>query len=143
MVAIIFRCPAWVLHLKSFFFASNCIWNLNHVLIINQFETRPMLFYIDIFNILRSFKYLSFFFIFIQTSYKILGNKRNIKSREKWKWKWDCVRIFSLSVNINHIISIYIYISKSWNIAFNIATLLLSHISTTSSTYFQYFLSPF
>ena len=28
-------------------------------------------------------------------------------------------------------------------VAFNVVVLLLSHISTTSSTYFQYFLSPF
>ena len=31
-------------------------------------------------------------------------------------------------------------IYKSWSVAFNVTALLLSHISFTSSTYFQYFL---
>ena len=36
-----------------------------------------------------------------------------------------------------------LYISKNWNVAFNVVALLLSHISVTLSTYFQHFLSPF
>ena len=34
-----------------------------------------------------------------------------------------------------------LYISKSWNVVFNVTALLLSHINITSLTYFQCFLS--
>ena len=48
------------------------------------------------------------------------------------------------SLNLILFLPIYIlYISKSWIVAFNATAPLLSHISATSSTYFQYFLSPF
>ena len=41
------------------------------------------------------------------------------------------------------LIYIYIYISKNWSVTFNVAVLLLNHISVTSSNYFQYVLSHF